>query len=324
MAYPIMAMVVGIAVLIWSADKFVEGAAAVAIRLGMSQLLIGMVIIGFGTSLPEMLVSAISAWNGSPGIALGNAYGSNIANITLILGVTALVRPIPISSGMVRKELYTLIAITAVAVGLVWWRLEVSRLDAIIHLGVFAVAMALSMRRDAAVGSDELEKEVANQVEESAMGLAAAIVWVVAGLALLMASSRALVWGAVETATRLGVSELTIGLTVVAVGTSLPELASSLAAARKGRHDMAVGNIIGSNLFTTLAVVGIAGVIHPMRVAPIVVRRDLVSMCVATVALFLLCIGRAGRKPVITRTAGAALVAMYVAYTAWVVLTSAN
>ncbi len=321
--YPVIAVVIGIAVLIWSADKFVEGAAAVAERLGMSHLLIGMVIVGFGTSLPEMLVSALSAWQGTPGIALGNAYGSNIANITLILGVTALVNPIPVATGTIGKELIALVIATVFAAAIVAHGLSVTRLDAVLHLAVFAVLMFLSMRRGCKPGNDS-DCAVPGVDEEDIPGLGAplgrSIFWVVAGLLLLLASSRALVWGAVEIARALEISELTIGLTVVAIGTSLPELASSLSAARKNHHDIAVGNVIGSNLFNTLMVIGIAGVIKPMAVPPEVLTRDLPVVGFSTLILVLFCLPRKSGKTVITRGKGMFLLCLFVLYTACVML----
>ncbi|MCC8166391.1 MAG: calcium/sodium antiporter [Planctomycetes bacterium] len=323
MLYPVIAVILGIAVLIWSADKFVEGAAAVAERLGMSHLLIGMVIVGFGTSLPEMLVSALSAWQGAPGIALGNAYGSNIANITLILGVTALVNPVPVNPGGIGKELIALVVATVFAAALIAHGLSVTRLDAVLHLVVFAVLMGLSMRRGCAPGKGD-DCPVPDATEDDIPGLGAplgrSIFWVVAGLLLLLASSRALVWGAVEIARALEISELTIGLTIVAVGTSLPELASSLAAARKNHHDIAVGNVIGSNLFNTLMVIGIAGVIKPMAVPPAVLYRDLPAVGFATLVLVLFCLPRKSGRTVITRGKGVFLLCLFVLYNAYVML----
>ncbi len=324
MLYPVIAVIVGIAVLLWSADKFVEGAAAVAERLGMSHLLIGMVIVGFGTSLPEMLVSALSAWQGAPGIALGNAYGSNTANITLILGVTALVNPIPVRGRNIGKELAALVFATLFAAALIAHGLSVTRLDAVLHLAVFAVLMGMSMRRDGKPGNGDAGAGIAPEADDDLPGVGAplgrAIFWVVAGLLFLLASSRALVWGAVEIARALDISELTIGLTIVAVGTSLPELASSLAAARKNHHDIAVGNVIGSNLFNTLMVVGLAGIIKPMAVPPEVLYRDLPVVGFATLILVLFCLPRKSGNAVISRGKGAFLLCLFVLYNAYVML----
>ena len=267
MVTALAAIVGGLLLLVWSADRFVEGSAAAARHFGMPPLLIGMVIVGFGTSAPEMLVSAMAAWQNNPGIALGNAYGSNITNIALILGVTALIAPIAVHSQVLRKELPILIAVTALAA----FQLrddELSRPDAWILLGVFGVLMAWSVRQGLQQRADALGGEIERELVIHAMPLRRSLFWIALGLIVLIASSRLLVWGAVEIAHALGVSDLVIGLTIVALGTSLPEFASSIMAIRKGEDDIALGNVIGSNLFNTLAVVGIAGAIRPMEIAP--------------------------------------------------------
>lgn len=316
----ILALVVGLVMLVWSADRFVEGSASAARYFGMPPLLIGMVIVGFGTSAPEMVVSALAALDGSPGIALGNAYGSNIANIGLILGVTALISPIMVHSTVLRKELPLLTLVTLLAIGLIA-DLDLSRLDAVVLLLVFGGLMAWTIYQGLQQKTDSLAKEVEAETAEKAMPLKRAVFWLVAGLLLLIASSRILVWGAVEIAKIFGVSDMVIGLTIVAVGTSLPELASSVIAARKGEHDIALGNVLGSNLFNTLAVVGIAGMIHPFEVAPETLSRDMVVMGVLTLSLFLIGYGFRGRQGRINRIEGAALLLAYVGYTAWLIST---
>ncbi|WP_429886573.1 calcium/sodium antiporter [Geoalkalibacter halelectricus] len=308
----LFAVLFGLALLVWSADRFVEGAASTARHFGMSPLLIGMLIVGFGTSAPEMLVSAISALQGSPGIALGNAYGSNITNIALILGLAALIRPLAVSSQVLRKELPILAAVTALAA----WQLRdgaVSRLDAWILLGVFAALMAWTLVQGRRAQSDALDGQMEEKLAADLMPLNRALLWLGVGLVLLILASRVLVWGAVAIARDFGVSDLVIGLTIVAVGTSLPELASSIIAARKGEHDIALGNILGSNLFNTLAVVGIAGVIHPMSVGPEVLYRDVVVMALLTLSLFALGYGFRGAGR-INRLEGALLLAAYLGY----------
>lgn len=314
-----LAIAFGLALLVWSADRFVEGAAATARHFGMPPLLIGMVIVGFGTSAPEMVVSALAASQGNPGIALGNAYGSNITNIALILGITALISPIAVHSQVLRKELPILTVITALAAWQLWDG-EISRIDAFVLLGVFAGLMAWTiwqgMHKKADAFGSEMEKELA----VDAMPIRRAIFWLVVGLVLLIVSSRILVWGAVEIAHGFGVSDLIIGLTIVAVGTSLPELASSVIAARKGEHDIALGNILGSNLFNTLAVVGIAGTIHPMAAGPEVFSRDILAMAVLTVSLFVFGYGFRGPGR-INRFEGGALLACYVGYSAYLIST---
>lgn len=322
-ALPFLAVACGIVVLVWSSDRFVEGAASAARALGLSQLFIGMIVIGFGTSLPEMLVSALSSWQGNPGIALGNAYGSNIANITLILGITALCNPIPVPRAAYTRELPILLAVTAAAALMLWHAADISRLDAALHIALFAVLMYMSYRRSKNTPEEDAVPECAGDEDaEPLIPLRKALFMVGYGLALLMASSRALVWGAVEVARMLGVSDLTIGLTVVAIGTSLPELASSIAAARKNCHDMAVGNVIGSNLFNTLVVVGIAGIIQPIAVDPVILSRDIPSVAIATAAMLLFSMSIGGRRPIINRTEGGCLFALYIAYTASILITS--
>ena len=316
----LLAVVFGIALLVWSADRFVEGAAAVARYFGMPALLIGMVVVGFGTSAPEITVSVLAAAQGNPGIALGNAYGSSIANIALILGLTALTAPITVHSQVVRKELPLLIAVTALAVWQLWDG-KVSRADAWGLLGVFAVVMGWSILRGIRQKPDALGDETEQELRLHPMPLKRAIFWLIIGLTLLIISSRILVWGAVEIARDFGVSDLVIGLTVVAVGTSLPELASSIIAARKGEHDLALGNVLGSNLFNTLAVVGIAGLIQPMSVGAEVIARDIPVMAALTVMLFVFCLGLRA-APCINRLKGGILLSCYVAYTAFLITTS--
>jgi cation:H+ antiporter len=320
MGLAILALIVGLALLVWSADCFVEGSASTARYFGMPPLLIGMVIVGFGTSAPEMVVSALAAFEGSPGIALGNAYGSNIANIALILGVTALISPIMVHSTVLRKELPILTMLAVLSVVLIA-DLDLSRLDALVLLLVFGGLMAWTIYQGLKQKDDSLANEIETETAEKAMPLKRAVFWLVAGLLLLIASSRILVWGAVEIAQIVGVSDMIIGLTIIAVGTSLPELASSVIAARKGEHDIALGNVLGSNLFNTLAVVGIAGSIHPFAVEPETLSRDMVVMGALTLSLFLIGYGFRGRQGRINRFEGAALLLVYVGYTAWLIST---
>lgn len=316
--YPLLAILAGLVVLVWSADKFIDGAATVAKHYSLPPLLIGVVIIGFGTSAPELAVSVLAALEGSPAIALGNAYGSNIANIALILGITALISPIVVQSNILRKELPILTGITLLSVALVW-DLQITRWDALLLLLVFAGLMVWSIREGIKNGQDALSQETEAEMSSHQMTVRHAWYWLLAGLVLLIASSRLLVWGAVEVAEGLGVSELVIGLTVVAVGTSLPELASCIAAARKSEHDLAMGNILGSNLFNTLAVVGLAGSIHPMSADPALLTRDMAVMTALTVALFVLGRTHQGQPGQISRVHGSLLVMSFAAYTSWLI-----
>ncbi len=313
MLMAIGAIIAGLILLVWSADKFVEGSATTASHFGMPPLLIGMVVVGFGTSAPEMAVSALAASQGNPGLALGNAYGSNITNIALILGITALLAPIAVHSQVMRKELPILILVTAFA-GWQLWDGNLSRMDAIGLMLVFVALIGWSIYQSFRQPDDALAKEMTEEVHT--MPLRKALLWLVVGLLLLIVSSRILVWGAVDLATMFGISDLVIGLTIVAVGTSLPELASSIIAARKGEHDLALGNILGSNLFNTLAVVGIAGLIAPMSVAPEVLARDFPVMGALTLVLFAMCYGFRGAGR-INRLEGGALLLAFVAYTVY-------
>jgi cation:H+ antiporter len=307
-----VAVIGGLALVAWSADRFVEGSASAARHLGMPPLLIGMVIVGFGTSVPEMVVSVHAALQGNPGIALGNAYGSNISNIALILGLTAIISPVVFRSYVLRIELPILTAVTALAA----WQISdgrISRIDSIVLLSIFVSLLGwtilLSVRKKSDVLGEVYDRGFATQV----MPIRRAILWIVLGLLLLLLSSRLLVWGAVVIAQGLGVDDLIIGLTVVAVGTSLPELASCLAAVRKGQDDIALGNILGSNLLNTTAVIGVAAAIHPMNVPADVLSRDMPVMGVLTVSLFVIGFGFRGPGR-ISRIEGIVLVAAYIGY----------
>jgi len=317
MVTALLGVLLGLALLVWSADRFVEGSAATARHFGMPPLLIGMVIVGFGTSMPEMVVSVFAAAQGTTGIALGNAYGSNITNIALILGLTALISPIAVHSRVLRKELPVLTLVTALAT----WQLRdgwLSRLDALLLLAVFSGLMAWTIREGLQQRADKLGQEMEEALEARSMPVGRALCWTGLGLVLLIISSRILVWGAVAIAHGFGVSDLIIGLTVVAVGTSLPELASSVLAVRKNEHDIALGNILGSNLFNTLAVVGVAGMVRPMAAAREILLRDMVVMGGLTLALFLIGYGFRGPGR-INRLEGGILLACFAGYTVYLV-----
>ncbi len=314
-----LAVLLGLVLLVWSAGLFVEGSAATARHFGMPPLLIGMVVVGFGTSAPEMVVSALAAWQGNPGIALGNAYGSNITNIALILGVTAILSPIAVHSQVLRKELPILTLVTALAAWQLWDG-EITRFDAVVLLVLFGGLMAWTIWQGVQKKADSLGREMEQELDVRTMPIRRALFRLLVGLVLLIVSSRILVWGAVAIAHGFGVSDLIIGLTIVAVGTSLPELASSIIATRRGEHDIALGNVLGSNLFNTLAVVGIAGAIQPMVVGPEVFNRDILVMAGLTLSLFVIGYGFRGQGR-INRLEGALLLACYVAYTGYLVST---
>ncbi len=314
------AIIAGLVLLVWSADKFVEGAAATAKHLGMPTLLIGMVIIGFGTSAPELAVSAMAAADGNPGLALGNGYGSNITNIALIVGLTAVIAPIAVHSQVIRKELPLLMVLTLIA-GAQLIDGQLTRLDGAVLLAVFAGVMGWSIYQGLQGKDDSLGGEADAEVIAHPMPLKTALIWVAVGLVLLVISSRLLVWGAVTIAQALGVSDLIIGLTIVAIGTSLPELASALAAVKKNEHDLILGNILGSGLFNTLAVVGLAAAIEPLKVDPEVLYRDWTLMLALTVGLLLMGYGMTAGRKVISRLDGSILLVVYIAYTGYLLST---
>jgi len=320
MTWALLAILGGFVLLVWSADRFVEGAAATARHAGMPSLLIGMVIVGFGTSAPEMVVSAMAALDGNPDLALGNALGSNIVNTGLILGVTALVAPIAVHSKIVRRELPLLFAIGLLS-GALFWNGSLDRPEALLLLVGFFGLVGWTIFTARRGRGDSLEIEAVQELSAHPMTLGKAIFWLVAGLVLLVASSRILVWGAVSIAQALDVSDLIIGLTIVALGTSLPELAASVMAARKGEHDIAIGNVVGSNMFNLLAVVGIAGLIAPMPVlSPDVMTRDWPVMLALTVVLFVMAYGFRGEGR-INRIEGTLLLIVFAAYNTWLVTT---
>ena len=270
----------GLFLLTWSADRFVDGSSAVARALGVSPFIIGMVVIGFGTSAPELAVSAMSGCMGHSNLSLGNAYGSNIFNIAVVLGVAALIRPLTVRPAIVTFAVPLLLGVSVLSGALTCLGSGFSRLDGLIELVVFAVLLPLYCwhdRKDKSGGEGQAEQ--GNPIRHPGLVI-------VMSLAVLVGSSHLLVWGAVDVARELGVSELLIGLTVVAAGTSLPELASAIVSARKGQHEFVLGNIVGSNFFNTLAVVGLSGTIAPFKdVSPYVLARDLPVMLGLTLAI---------------------------------------
>ncbi len=306
-------MVGGLAALTAGADRFVDGAAALARNLGISPLVIGLTVLGFATSAPEMLVSALAAWRDAGGLALGNAIGSNIANIGLVLGITALVRPMEVDSRIIRRELPLMFAAMFLTLALLWdqW---LSRPDGLIlalaMAGVLLWLVRLSRRVPEA---DLLLSEIVRELP-SGMETGRALLWLVLGLALLLGGSHVLVDGAVGIATTLGVSDLVIGLTIVAVGTSLPELAASVVSALKGESEMAIGNVIGSNIFNVLAVLSLPGLIRPAPVEPAVLSRDFPVMLLFSVVLLLGAWGIRGRPGRLCRLDGSMMLAGFIAY----------
>jgi len=308
-----LTIVAGFIALAWSADYFVVGASAIARHLGVSSMLIGLTVVGIGTSLPEMLVSAMAAIDATPGLALGNALGSNVANVGLILGATALITPLVMHSQVLRREFPLLMAVV-LATGLLLLDAELTRAEGVgLLLGMVGVLvwMGWQSRRPASPSDPIVRELTAALPAQQPLGKAA--IQALFGLALLLISSRVLVWSAVALAERIGVSDLVIGLTIVAVGTSLPELAAALASARRGDDDLAIGNIIGSNLFNLLGVLGIAAVITPFAVSGVSLARDYGIMSAFMLALVLVGFGL-GRRGRVGRAEGACLLAAFIAY----------
>ncbi|MFT4766548.1 MAG: cation:H+ antiporter [Oleispira sp.] len=308
----IFALLAGLVILVWSADRFVLGAAATARFMGISPLVIGLTIVSLGTSAPEMFVSTVAALEGAGGLAVGNAIGSNIANIALVLGVTALVAAIPIQKKLIKKEIPLLLLVTIIA-GLVLADLKLDLFDAMILIIALVVAIYLLFQQSSDSGEAIIDEEEQEAIE--AMPARKAIFWLIMGLVALMISSKMLVWGATSIAQAFGISDLVIGLTIVAIGTSLPELAASVSSALKGHHDIAIGNIIGSNIFNLLAVLPIPGLIAPLVIDSVVIERDYMFMLGLTIALVFI-IGLSFRRGVIPRFTGIILLASYVAYMA--------
>jgi len=308
----ILAIIVGFAILIWGADRFVDGAANIATNFGVSPLVVGLTIVAFGTSAPEMLVAALASFDGSPALGIGNAIGSNIANIGLVLGITLLVSPLIVRSETLKREVPLLAFIMVVSVFLLWDQ-HLGRTDGIILFTGFILTLAgmalLALRSNK---NDPLNQEFEQEFAEQSMTTKQSIINFSIGLIALLIGSKALVWGAAGGAALLGVSELVIGLTIVAIGTSLPELAASIISALKGEDDIAIGNIIGSNMFNILAVLAMPGLIAPSNIDPAVLQRDIPMMIGIFILLYIF--ARTGSRGEIGRFAGIILLLSYIAY----------
>lgn len=307
--------------LAWGADRVVDGASALSFNLGMSPLLIGVLVMGFGTSLPELLVSVFSSVMGNSGLSLANAYGSNIINIGLVLGLAAVMSPVIVQKQAVKRELPLLILATVITAVLVM-DFELSRGNAATLLALFVVLLVylvrVSMREPARPDNTELQKEL----EKHGMPLGKSINYLVIGLAVIAISSAALVWSARGIVINLGVSELVVGVIILALGTSLPELVVIVVAAKRGEDQLALGNVIGSNLFNTLAVAGTAGLIAPSLLEAELVTRDLAVMFALTAVLVVMAYGWGRRTGVINKMEGAGLLVAVACYLAYLVYTT--
>jgi cation:H+ antiporter len=310
-------LILSLMVLVWSADKFVYGASSLAANLGVSPMIIGLTIVAMGSSAPEMMVAAAAAMNGNPDTAVGNAIGSNITNIALVLGMTVLIKPLSITSGTIKKELPLLLILSFFTYFLFSDNffsftegLELI-MGFFIFIGVLLI-QAIRERKENAL-SDQMLIEAESEIEEKTTPFLS-IVWLVVGIIALVASAKFLVGSSIFIAKYFGVSDLVIGLTVIAIGTSLPELAASIASVLKGEDDLAMGNIIGSNIFNILAVLPFAALIAPGPINPEAIQRDIPVMLGITILLFIISFSRKRGNFRLTRVKGGLLVLGFVGY----------
>lgn len=314
----ILLVLAGLALLMWGADRFVHGAAAAAQNLGVPPLLIGLTIVAFATSAPEILVSVVAASQKQPGLAIGNAIGSNIVNIGLVLGLTALIRPIKLESATLQSEMPALLAVSLLTVSL-FLDSYLSRVDGVVMLTGLVIVMIWLVRlglRSAV--NDPIKRDFEAEIPID-VKMAKALMWLVIGLGTLLVGADLLVDGAIGVAKELGISDVVIGILIVALGTSLPELAVSLASALKGEYGLAIGNIVGSNIFNLLAVIGAAAVIEPTVLAPSVLSLHIFVMVAFTLVLFAMTYDYDG-KAELSRSEGLALLVAFFAYDTYVVV----
>ena len=309
----IIILILGFIGLVVSADKFVYGAAGLARNLGISPLIIGLTIVAMGSSAPEMMVAVSASLNGSPNTAIGNAIGSNITNITLVLGLTALLKPLLVGSATIRREI-PMVLITTLLAGVVLWDLKLEMYEGIILLLLFFITILtltiLALKRP---NNDPLAEEHNDEVPEG-VPTWKAVAWLVFGMIALPISSSYLVDSAVVIAQHFGMSDLVIGLTIIAIGTSLPELAASITGVLKGEDDLAIGNIIGSNIFNILAVLSLPGILAPGMIDPAIISRDFYYMLGATIVMLLMAMSFRGRPGRINRIEGGILLVGFIAY----------
>ncbi|HEY5679724.1 MAG TPA: calcium/sodium antiporter [Pseudomonadales bacterium] len=312
MLLSIAALIVGFMALLWSADRFLAGAASTAGHLGVSKMLIGLTVVSLGTSAPEILVALTAAVEGNPLLAVGNAIGSNIANIGLVLGITAIIVPLPFSQTVLRAELPWLLGATFLALALLF-DLEMSALDSVLLLAGLGVILWRLVRSQKTAGSD-LAESITEELEDlPQMSRGQAAVWLLIGLLILLASAEVLVWAASDIADRLGVNDIIIGLTIVAIGTSLPELAATVGSALKGHTDIAIGNVVGSNILNILAVLAVPSLVDPILIENVWLWRDGGMMLALTLLLAVFAYA-VGSQPVITRFEGTVMLCAWVGY----------
>ena len=314
MLLPTLLLLIGLVLLVWSSDQFIEGAASTAIHLNISPLVIGIVVLGFGTSAPEIFVAVLASIDDSPGLAVGNVVGSNIANIGLVLGVAALVAPIAIKSSLLRREFPILLAISLLGIVLMLDK-DLDVTDGVILLGLLFIVLFWMIRANKKVSpNDALATETASELEDMPkMPLKKSLLILLLGLVVLMASAKMMVWGAVEIAHFFQVPDVVIGLTIIAIGTSLPELAAAISAALKNEADLMIGNILGSNLFNLLAVMSMPALIAPSFIENSTLLQDYPIMLALTLVMLLVALPKKG-KAEITKIEGGLLLASFIGY----------
>ena len=311
---PSALLIVGLILLVWSSDIFIDGAACTAKHQNISPLIIGVVVLGFGTSMPEIVVATLASLDQSPGLAIGNAIGSNIANIALVLGFAAIVAPIMIKSSIIKREIPLLVAISLGAYLLVldghlgFW-------DGVILVATLMVVMTWMIKANKHVDPcDPINEETENELDDlPELSKAKALVYLIGGLIVLMISARMMVSGAEDIAVYFNVPELIIGLTIIAIGTSLPELAAAIAAARKNEADLMIGNIVGSNLFNILAVLAVPALLAPSVLDESVVTIDMPIMLGLTLIMVVLALPKKGAAQ-LSRANGILLVTLFIAF----------
>ncbi|MDH3615014.1 MAG: calcium/sodium antiporter [Gammaproteobacteria bacterium] len=314
----LLLVIAGLVLLMWGADRFVHGAAAAARNFGVAPLLIGLTVVAFATSAPEILVSVVAALQKEPGLAIGNAIGSNIVNVGLVLGITAIIRPIKMESATLRREMPALLAVSLLTVSL-FLDSYLSRVDGLVMLtGLIIVMFWLARLGLRSAANDPIKRDFEAEIP-SDVSMKMAMVWLAIGLGTLLVGAELLVDGAIGVATILGISEVVIGILVVALGTSLPELAVSLTSALKGEYGLAIGNIVGSNIFNLLAVIGVAATIEPSALAPTVLSLHIFVMVAFTLVLFAMTYDYNGNAE-LSRLEGLALLVAFIAYDSYVVV----
>ena len=313
----VILLLLGFVLLIWSADVLVDNASELASELGVSTFLIGVIIIGFGTSAPELFVSAMAALENKGNLALGNALGSNITNIGLVLGVAALLKVMPVERSIATRDIPAVLAAGVISVALIIDG-TLGRLDGIILLALLITYLVYSAKQSVKTDNSSTELESADKSQIGRQSLAKSCAWTIASIIILMLASRMLVLGAVTIAEYFKVSELIIGLTIVAIGTSLPELAAAISAARKNEHEMIIGNIIGSNVFNTLGVLGLTGALRATELDTGVLTRDFPIMFLFTVSILLMALIKKRFGPV----EGSILTAGYFSYLGFLLLSA--